>query len=261
MEAGLQMKKVIFAFWLILLTLAPNIALSKDLDPGFYFDRGNAHFNSGEYDDAIKAYTEAISLYPGLTDAYHNRGLSYYKKGKYEEAAADFSKVISRDPANVQAYNNRALAYLKLGQYENAINDYTKVISMTPDFADAYHNRGIAYSNAGRYDEAIRDYDKAISLRPKDKNFYLSRGVAFARKAMASIRLPATKKTPCLPAGCQNYELFFRHSRNSGSPRRCAGARIQSFQLLVDTRLRGYGSIFQQPAKVTVPVQESNYRS
>jgi tetratricopeptide (TPR) repeat protein len=182
----MTMKKLSAFISLCWLLIAANPVLSKEIvDAGFYFDRGNSYFNNEEYDNAIKAYSQAISIYAEFFDAYHNRGLAYYKKGKYEEAISDFSRVIGKNPQSVQDYNSRALAYLKTGQFTYAVDDYSKVISMSPNSAEAYHNRGIAYANSGKYDEAIDDYNKVISMRPGDMNVYMSRGVAYFRKAMA----------------------------------------------------------------------------
>lgn len=176
------------AFLIVCLFAVSETASSKELlGVQYYFDAANAYFNDGKYDDAIRSYSQAISVDPGFAQAYHNRGLSYYRKGQYDDAIADYSKVISDFKPNAGVYQSRGLAYLRKGQYGKSIEDYSKAISLEPGSPDAYHNRGIAYANTGKYDEAIGDYDKVLSIR-KDANVYASRGIAFAKKAMADFK-------------------------------------------------------------------------
>ena len=48
----------------------------------------------GEYDKAIKAYTEAIQKNPEGFEAYFHRGTAKFKSGKLAKALEDFIKVI-----------------------------------------------------------------------------------------------------------------------------------------------------------------------
>ena len=85
----------------------------------------------GKYDEAIKAYDEAIRLDPNLAEAWNNKGNALYSQGKYDEA----------------------------------IKAYDEAIRLDPNFADAWCNKGNALDDKGKYDEAIKAYDEAIRLR------------------------------------------------------------------------------------------------
>jgi tetratricopeptide (TPR) repeat protein len=50
------------------------------------------HGYTGEDEQAIACYTEAIRLNPDLAQAYHFRGYAYRKLGKDVKAAADRAK-------------------------------------------------------------------------------------------------------------------------------------------------------------------------
>jgi tetratricopeptide (TPR) repeat protein len=183
-----QMKVISVVILAASLLLSVRAAATHDQDAQFYFDRGNSHFNEGDYAKAIGAYSRVISISPGFDQAYFNRGLAYYRNGQYGKAVSDFSRVISGHPENAELYSSRALAYLKLKQYENAIEDYNKVIALNPGSADAHHNRGIAYAHMEKYDRALSDYSEALDIRPGDGNIYASRGVAYVKKAMEDFR-------------------------------------------------------------------------
>ena len=139
----------------------------------------------GQFDQAIKAYSEVIEVIPDYADAYNNRGNAYAYKGKYEQAIADFDEVIALNPDLAEAYYNRGITYADKGDYERAIIDYDRAIELTPDYAAAYHNRGNAYykkNGKGDYDRAIADHDRAIKLNPDYAKAYVNRGNAYASK-------------------------------------------------------------------------------
>ena len=82
---------------------------SQNAEQLFY--QGLEADQQGDYDKAIKCYSEAIELNPKLTEAYYNRGNVYNEKGVYDQAIADYSKAIELDPKLTVAYVNRGNAY------------------------------------------------------------------------------------------------------------------------------------------------------
>lgn len=55
-----------------------------------YLEKGGKHFRNKQYDDSIKAFTQAIILDPRCKTAYRGRGEAYEKKSEKEKAKADF---------------------------------------------------------------------------------------------------------------------------------------------------------------------------
>ncbi|GHV72948.1 hypothetical protein AGMMS49940_02500 [Spirochaetia bacterium] len=106
-------------------------------DVSVYYNRGNEHYNKGEYDQAIADYTQAISIAPNLTYAYCNRGNAYYNNGNSDRAIADYTQAINIDPNYTLAYTNRGNMYYNRGEYDRAIADYTQAIKITPNDANA----------------------------------------------------------------------------------------------------------------------------
>ena len=87
----------VFLFTIMVVSLG-SFSFAEGADAQFYFDRGSTFFNEGQFDKAIKDFSEALSQNPTITEAYYNRGQAYYKKGQYENAIADFNKVIEVFP-------------------------------------------------------------------------------------------------------------------------------------------------------------------
>ena len=62
---------------------------SSDAEAKAHFDRGNAHFEKGEYDAAIAAWKEAVAVKPDYAEAYYKRALLYYFRPDYDKAWPD----------------------------------------------------------------------------------------------------------------------------------------------------------------------------
>ncbi len=58
-----------------------------------------------KYDDAIKAYGQAIALDGANAVYYSNRAAAYSSKGEHSSAVLDAEKAIEVDPAFVKAYH------------------------------------------------------------------------------------------------------------------------------------------------------------
>ena len=51
-----------------------------------YYDKGNTLNDLGRYEEALKAYDQAILLNPNYTQAFHNKGSIFHNMKRYEEA-------------------------------------------------------------------------------------------------------------------------------------------------------------------------------
>lgn len=136
--------------------------------------------HAGQYEEAVKDFTEAIQLDASFLEAYSNRGASYNQLGQYEKAVKDYTEVIRMDPSNAEAYSYRGVAYACLGQQEKGIQDCTEAIRLAPSSADMYANRGFAYSHQWQtLPEAVQDCTEAIRLNPSYAQAYHTRGWAY----------------------------------------------------------------------------------
>jgi tetratricopeptide (TPR) repeat protein len=139
------------------------IKLQPD-DENYYYNRGVAYDNLGQYQPAIKDYNQAISLKPDYAEAFHNRGTIYSEIGQYQLAIKDFNEAIRLHPNDAEAYHGRGFAYDKLDQYQRAIEDYNQAIRLQPDYTKAYNNRGINYLSQGNNTLGCSDAQKACAL-------------------------------------------------------------------------------------------------
>jgi len=107
-------------------------------NPEPYYDKGMFYQFGGDYDDAIKAYTELLQVDSTYKHAYYNLGDIYNEyKTDYAKSIEYFSKAIKCDTAYSIAYYGRANSYEMLKQIDNALADYAHAYRINPKFEDA----------------------------------------------------------------------------------------------------------------------------
>jgi len=129
-----------------------------------WFEKGYAFCTSGDYRNAINAYTKSIEFNPKYASTYNNRGYAHDKLGNHKQAIKDYNKAIVLDSVDAVAYNNRGCAYIELGNYRKAIKDFNKAIELNPNYAVAYNNRGCAYFDLGNHRQFYKDIKTAARL-------------------------------------------------------------------------------------------------
>ena len=109
------------------------------------FQSANGWSATGEYDLAIKDYSEAIRLQPGYAAAWNGRGDVYYFKSDYDQAIKDYSEAIRLKPGYAAAWYNRGASYYDQAKFNQAARDNSEAIRLKPKHYDAWNNRGTAF--------------------------------------------------------------------------------------------------------------------
>lgn len=115
---------------------------------------------------AVKNFTQFISLKPDYNPAYSYLGISYYLLGKYKLAlkALNESISMSHDSNNINLILYRGLTWQKLSEDKKALNDFSYIIEHAPDCRDAYYYRALLHIDAGHCEAAIGDLSSALNL-------------------------------------------------------------------------------------------------
>jgi tetratricopeptide (TPR) repeat protein len=84
--------------------------------------------------------------------------------GQYEEAVKEFSEALGKNPEHAMARLGLAVTYMQIGKDNEAMQEFNLVIEKNPELAPAYADRGILYDRMGDQQKALADYKKAIEL-------------------------------------------------------------------------------------------------
>ncbi|MFC1631248.1 tetratricopeptide repeat protein [Candidatus Omnitrophota bacterium] len=136
-------------------------------------NNAKAHNNLAVALDGLKRREEALALYQKATtldntyeSAYYNLGNLYYKMGKYAQAIPAYQKAIAINPYLSWAHNNLGNAFSESGDDLQAQAAYEQAISIDPNFAQAYNNLGVTLDQLGKKEQALTAYKQALSIDP-----------------------------------------------------------------------------------------------
>lgn len=116
-----------------------------------------------------------------MADEAKAKGNAAFKAGKYEDAIKHFSDSVSLSPSNHVLYSNRSGSYASLHKYQEALEDAKKTVELKPDWVKGYSRLGAAYVGLGKHDDAIAAYKKGLEYDPANEG--LQSGLADAQSA------------------------------------------------------------------------------
>lgn len=122
---------------------------------GDWFERGVA-LEDDDPEGARAAYERAVTLDPGLADAWVNLGRLAHEAGDPATAARCYHEALHGDEADPVTHFNLALACEDLDRAVDAAAHYRRAVAINPRFADAHYNLSQLLSRIGRRDEAVR---------------------------------------------------------------------------------------------------------
>ena len=104
---------------------------------------GNRNYKSGNYEEAIAKYREALEIRPNNAKAQFNLGDVYYAKQSYDTAYAEFQKVLEISPdakLKSDAVYNMGNCLLAQDKYYDAFNVYKVSLKLNPENENALYN-------------------------------------------------------------------------------------------------------------------------
>ncbi|KAG8477874.1 hypothetical protein CXB51_027525 [Gossypium anomalum] len=91
---------------------------------------GNNCFKQGHLGAAIDAYTEAITLCPGVAVYWTNRALCHRRKNDWLKVEKDCRRAIQLDNSSVKAHCTLGLALLQKQELDEGVNELQKALDL-----------------------------------------------------------------------------------------------------------------------------------
>jgi signal transduction histidine kinase/Tfp pilus assembly protein PilF len=185
---------------------------------------GLASFNTGVYDEAIRAYHNTMRLALELRDnylvamSYQNIGVLYTELDRPREAmdyyqkALDLYRILKDRDGEAGAMQNMGIIYSNDKKYREALGYYLSALKVYEDLKDSismalmYLNLGSLYEEQKEYEKSLTYYNKAILISLNENYKY---GIAYSYFSLGSIY----RKTGDYDAALGNLQKSLQYSK------------------------------------------------
>nr|CAB3265115.1 serine/threonine-protein phosphatase 5 [Phallusia mammillata] len=115
---------------------------------------------NGEVDGNIKENAEKVK----------EQANKCFKDKNYEEAIRLYTEAITINSESAVYFANRSFAQLRMENYGYALEDASKAIAIDKKYIKGYYRRASAYMTLGKFKQALRDFEAVVKVRPHDKD-------------------------------------------------------------------------------------------
>ena len=124
---------------------------------------GQAHVRSNRPAEAERIFRAILADEPGSGRVHLGLGIVQYQQEAYGEALASLAAAEGALPEDPLVHMYQGLAYHKLGQYEQGEFRLFKVMRLSPELAlDAHYHSGVAYFQQGLFDQAKQEFTAVV---------------------------------------------------------------------------------------------------
>jgi tetratricopeptide (TPR) repeat protein len=114
------------------------------------------------YEEARKAYQQAIRLDPDYAPGYEGLANLYVVIGDYSHAIDTFQKVLKKHDREARLWYELGMCYARQKQWEPAINHLQTACNLEPESRPYANTLGFCLARAGRFDESLACFRKAV---------------------------------------------------------------------------------------------------
>lgn len=104
-----------------------------------------------------------------MADEFKAKGNSAFSSGQFEEAIRHFSDAIALAPDNHVLYSNRSASYASIHNFSDALSDAKRTVEINPRWAKGYSRLGASYVGLGNFKEAVQAYEKGLEIDPNNE--------------------------------------------------------------------------------------------
>jgi cytochrome c-type biogenesis protein CcmH/NrfG len=167
--------------WAALLKISQHQLVHDPTSAAVWFSLGVASRHLKLYNQAVRAYREAIRHQAEYGEAWHDLGNVYASLKEYDHAIHAYRDALLIEPDNDDTWYELGNVYYDLKQYAYAIDAYSKALRIQPENPKAWYNLGITYDDLGLYGESAEAYQQTVRIQPENAEAWHHLGVTYAR--------------------------------------------------------------------------------
>lgn len=137
-----------------------------------WYNLGNAYSKLESHEKAIWAYEYCVLINEEFGPVYFNLGSAFISIEKYTEAIESFQKCMELDGEDPMALCYIGEAYEQMEDLKKAKEYYSKSVELAPLLPDAWLGLGIICDLEGKTEEALVLLNKAAKLDPENAGIY-----------------------------------------------------------------------------------------
>ncbi len=138
---------------------------SRVADPEFL--RGRIYSEMMRYDEAEKAYRNALRIDPQYPGIWNNLGNNAVRQERYREGIALYRKELALRPSPVP-WRGIGMTYVELGAADSARMAFGEALRLDSNYVSVYTDLAQLLQDDGAYDEALRYAMQALRRDPEN---------------------------------------------------------------------------------------------
>ncbi len=153
-----------------------QMAAERPSSPSALVELGDVLRGKSQFDDAAKAYDEAISRLGSSDQAkatswrlFYDRGVAYERSGQWPRAEADLKHALELSPEQPMVLNYLGYSWIDKGEnLANGLKMIQRAVELRPNDGYIVDSLGWAYYRTGDLAKATQFLERAIELLPED---------------------------------------------------------------------------------------------
>ena len=135
-----------------------------------HINLASAYYQLGNYTQAYKAETKALTIDTLSVDLYNNAGNYAYRLKLYNEGLGYLQQAVARGLANEETYKFIGGTYFAQQNIPAALEAYDKAIAINPRHIENLTNAANIYAMTGNYAKAASLTKQALAIEPQNRN-------------------------------------------------------------------------------------------
>jgi tetratricopeptide (TPR) repeat protein len=144
-----------------------------------YAEKGRTLHLMGNWQDAARAWSKAIEIFPGNWEYYLGRAGAMGALKKFDEGIRDMEKAARLNPEMLDLLKETSQMCRWGKQFKKAKTYIEDYIRYYPDSADGHYHKGSIELDAGEVLQAITSFNRCLELDAGRPEYHAARGRAY----------------------------------------------------------------------------------